>query len=117
MRTSVCKDGACNSPGRHCMKSLKTAAVFQTSSSILPSITGGLSKRVSLTGLIFSAVRSSASRASALAGSDAKRFEDEDEEVPAAGVAPAPEAEFAAGVAPAPELVSLAGAVGAAGGG
>src|SRR5947209_20553059 len=75
MRTSVGSEGAASSPGRNCMKSLKTAADFQTSSSILPSMTGGLSKRTSLTGLIFSGVRRAASRASADASSDAKILE------------------------------------------
>src|SRR5437763_16991608 len=53
------------------MKSLKTAALFQTSSSSLPSITGGLSKRATRTGFTFSGVRSAAYLAAALAGSDA----------------------------------------------
>src|SRR5947209_10523570 len=75
MRTSVFSEGAVNSPGRNCMKSFKTAAVFQTSSSILPSMTGGLSKRVSFTGLTLSAVRRTARRASADAGNEAKMFE------------------------------------------
>src|SRR2546423_12283883 len=71
MRASVGSDGGCNSPGRNCMKSLKTAAVFHTSSSSLPSITGGLSKRATRTGFTFSGVRSAAYLAAAFAGSDA----------------------------------------------
>src|ERR1044072_3794858 len=63
---SVGSEGGRRSPGRNWMKSLKTAAVFQTSSSSLPSITGGLSKRVMRTGFTFSGVRSAA-----LVGSDA----------------------------------------------
>src|SRR2546423_12178467 len=62
MRASVGSEGAIKSPGRHCMKSLKTAAVFQTSSSSLPSITGGLSNFVMLTALFFSGVRYAARR-------------------------------------------------------
>src|SRR5713226_2260497 len=42
------------SPGFLCRKSLKTAACFHTSSSSLPSITGGLSKRGTRTGFAFS---------------------------------------------------------------
>src|SRR5437764_4974235 len=68
MRTSVGSDGAVRSPGRYCMKSLKTAADFQTSSSSFPSITGGLSKRVRRVGVIFSGVSSAASRAAELPG-------------------------------------------------
>src|SRR5436190_24258745 len=68
MRTSVGLDGAVRSPGRYCMKSLKTAADFQTSSSSFPSITGGLSKRVSRVGVTFSGVSSAARRAAELPG-------------------------------------------------
>src|SRR5882724_2358537 len=42
------------SPGFVCRKSLKTAACFQTSSSGLPSMTGGLSNRGMRTGWAFS---------------------------------------------------------------
>src|SRR6266498_2965648 len=42
------------SPGEVCRKSLNTAACFQISSSNLPSITGGLSKRGMTIGLAFS---------------------------------------------------------------
>src|SRR5947209_10619039 len=68
MRTSVGSEGGVMSPGRNCMKSLKTTADFQTSSSIFPSITGGLSKRVSRVGVTFSGVSSAARRAAELPG-------------------------------------------------
>src|SRR3954465_13575457 len=82
MRTSVGCEGGTRSTGRNCVKSLKTAAVFQTSSSILPSMTGGLSKRTRRAGATFSGVSSAASLAA---------------EVPGAAVAPE---EVAAGAAP-----------------
>src|SRR5437588_12907785 len=68
MRTSVGSEGAIRSAGRYCMKSLKTAADSQTSSSSFPSITGGLSKRVRRVGVIFSGVSSAARRAAELPG-------------------------------------------------
>src|SRR5437588_5705668 len=68
MRTSVGSEGAIRSAGRYCMKSLKRAADFQTSSSSFPSITGGLSKRVSRVGVNFSGVSSAARRAAELPG-------------------------------------------------
>src|SRR2546421_8911694 len=111
MRTSVGSEGGVMSPGRNCMKSLKTAADFQTSSSILPSITGGLSKRVRRVGATFSGVSSAARRAAALPGTEPAFFD-----APGAGgelvVAP-----FAGGLRGAPPGDAAAVAGGRAGGG
>src|SRR3954471_12113008 len=68
MRTSVGCEGGTRSTGRNCVKSLKTDAVFQTSSSILPSMTGGLSKRTRRAGVTFSGVSSAASLAAEVPG-------------------------------------------------
>src|SRR5947209_8213695 len=101
MSASVGSDGGCRSPGRHWMKSLKTAACFHTSSSSLPSMTGGLSKRGTRTGFTFSAVRNAANLAAAFAGSATCGFA-----LPADGADPAG-LEFVA--APSPEARALAG--------
>src|SRR2546423_15633322 len=68
MRTSVGSEGGVMSPGRNCMKSLKTVADFQTSSSSFPSMTGAVSKRVSRVGFTFSGVSRAARRAAELPG-------------------------------------------------
>src|ERR1700674_3987632 len=54
MKASVGLEGAILSPGLTWEKALKTAACFHTSSSSLPSITGGLSHRGMRIGLAFS---------------------------------------------------------------
>src|SRR6185436_8126020 len=51
---SVWAEAAAVSLGRHWVKSLKSGADFQTSSSSLPSITGGFANMTSLTGFCFS---------------------------------------------------------------
>src|SRR6185503_13273117 len=54
---SVLAEAAAVSLGRHCVKSLKSGADFQTSSSSLPSITGGFANITSFTGFCFSGGR------------------------------------------------------------
>src|ERR1044071_1995072 len=60
---SVGCEGAMLSPGSIWLKFLKTVAVFQTSSSSLPSMTGGLSKRWRCAGVVFWGVSSDLMRA------------------------------------------------------
>ncbi len=102
MRTSVCCDGATRSTGRYWMKSLKTAADFQISSSSLPSITGALSKRTSRVGCTFSGVSSAARRAAEVPGAAAFP--------PPAGVVVA--AAFASGVVALPSEAAFEGFAG-----
>src|SRR5918999_130674 len=71
MCTSVGFEGATRSTGRYWTKSLKTEAVFQTSSSILPSMTGALSNFLRAVGDFFSGVSSAARRAAFVDGSAA----------------------------------------------
>src|SRR5918997_5362788 len=74
MRTSVGFVGATRSTGRYWTKSLKTAAVCQTSSSILPSMTGALSNFFRAVGVFFSGVSRAARRAAFVVGSAAFDF-------------------------------------------
>src|SRR5918998_912203 len=67
MRTSVGFVGATRSTGLYWTKSLKTEAVCQTSSSILPSMTGALSNFLRAVGAFFSGVRRAARRAAFVA--------------------------------------------------
>src|SRR6185436_19262228 len=75
---SVLAEAAAVSLGRHWVKSLNSGADFQTSSSSLPSITGGFANMTSLTGFCFSGGR-------APADLGARRFEGAERPEPGAG--------------------------------